>query len=69
MNELGIPTAVNYPIPLHLQHVYANLGQKTGDFPYAENAANRDVGLPMHPSLDEAIIMKVVEAFRKSIDR
>lgn len=51
MKELGIPTAVHYPIPLHLQPVYADRGYKKGDQPYAENAAEKVVSLPMHPYL------------------
>ena len=62
MNGLGVPTAVHYPIPLHLQPVYANLGYKKSDFPFAEKAAERVVSLPMHPYLDESIIEKVVKA-------
>jgi UDP-2-acetamido-2-deoxy-ribo-hexuluronate aminotransferase len=68
MSELGVPTAVHYPIPLHLQPVYAKLGYKRGDFPFSERAAERVVSLPMHPYLDEATISKVVEAVNKSIN-
>jgi len=65
MSELGVPTAVHYPIPLHLQPVYVNLGYKKGDFPNAEKAAERVVSLPMHPYLDESTIAKVVETVKK----
>jgi UDP-2-acetamido-2-deoxy-ribo-hexuluronate aminotransferase len=65
MSELGVPTAVHYPIPLHLQPVYASLGLKKGDFPLAEKAAERVVSLPMHPYLDEATIEKVVNAVKR----
>ena len=65
MSEMGVPTAVHYPIPLHLQPVYANLGYKKGDFPFAEKAAERVVSLPMHPYLDEATIEKVVDAVKR----
>jgi len=65
MNELGVPTAVHYPIPLHLQPVYHFLGFKKGDFPHAESAAERVVSLPMHPYLNEEIIEKVVKAVKK----
>ena len=49
----GIPTAVYYPIPLHLQQAFAHLGGKRGDFPVAEKVANEIFSLPMHPYLDE----------------
>jgi UDP-2-acetamido-2-deoxy-ribo-hexuluronate aminotransferase len=67
MNELGVPTAVHYPIPLHLQPVYQKMGFKKGDFPHAERAAERVVSLPMHPYLTEEIISKVVETVKKCI--
>lgn len=51
LNEAGIPTAVHYPIPLHLQPVFANVGFKEGDFPISESAAKRVLSLPMGPEL------------------
>jgi UDP-2-acetamido-2-deoxy-ribo-hexuluronate aminotransferase len=54
----GIPTAVYYPKPLHLQTAYGGLGYKEGDFPESESAARRIFSLPMHPYLlDEQIRM------------
>ena len=54
----GIPTAVYYPKPLHLQTAYRGLGYKEGDFPASESAARRIFSLPMHPYLlDEQIRM------------
>ncbi len=47
----GIPTAVHYPIPAHLQPAFAGLGYGVGEFPAAENAARRVLSLPMHPYL------------------
>ncbi len=67
MTELGIPTAVHYPTPLHLQPVYRGMGHKKGDFPHAERAAERVVSLPMHPYLDEASQDKVVAAVLKCL--
>lgn len=52
--QLGIPTAVHYPIPLHLQPAFAHLQQDPGSLPYAERAARRVLSLPMHPFLDAA---------------
>lgn len=45
--QANIPTAVHYPIPLHLQPVFENLGGKVGDYPIAEDVANRVISLPM----------------------
>lgn len=47
----GIGTAIHYPIPLHLQNAYTNLGYRKGTFPVAEAAADRIVSLPMYPGL------------------
>ena len=47
----GIPTAVHYPVPLHLQPAFATPGVERGSFPHAEAAAERVVSLPMHPYL------------------
>ncbi len=51
LREAGIPTAIYYPIPLHLQGAFAHLGYKSGDFPISEGAAARIFSLPMHPYL------------------
>lgn len=51
LKEAGIPTAVHYPIPLHLQQVFTCLGQQEGSFPVAEYVAKRVVSLPMHAYL------------------
>jgi dTDP-4-amino-4,6-dideoxygalactose transaminase len=51
LKKAGIPTAVYYPKPLHLQTAFSRLGYKDGDFPHSENAARRIFSLPMHPYL------------------
>lgn len=49
----GIPTAVYYPLPLHLQGAFAHLGYHPGDFPISERTAQQVFSLPMHPYLSE----------------
>jgi dTDP-4-amino-4,6-dideoxygalactose transaminase len=49
--ERGIETGLHYPVPLHLQQAYAELGYKTGDFPVAESLAGRILSLPMFPTI------------------
>lgn len=54
LSEKEIPTAVHYPVPLHLQEVFAPLGYKEGDFPISEEVATQIMSLPMSPYLTEA---------------
>ena len=51
MEEAGIPTAIYYPKPLHLQTAFGSLGYRAGDFPFSEDYAQRIFSLPMHPYL------------------
>ena len=48
-NSNGVPIAIYYPKPLHLQQCYESLGYKTGDFPIAEKAAKEVFSLPISP--------------------
>jgi len=52
LKTAGIPTAIYYPRPLHLQGTFASLAYKPGDFPVSEEMAGRIFSLPMHPYLD-----------------
>lgn len=52
LKEHGIPSAVYYPIPLHLQDAFAGLGYKKGDMPVSEEMAEKIFSLPMHPYLE-----------------
>lgn len=47
----GVPHAVYYPVPLHLQKAYEAAGFRRGDFPVAETAAEEVISLPMHSEL------------------
>ena len=49
----GIPTAIYYPIPLHLQPAFAYLKHSAGDFPVSEDCSRRIFSLPMHPYLEK----------------
>lgn len=56
LNENGISTGLHYPIPLHMQKCFANLGYKKGDFPVTEKLAENCLSLPMFPEMtDEQI--------------
>jgi len=52
LKEAGVPTAVYYPIPLHMQEAFADLGYKEGDFPVSESISRRIFSIPMHPYLN-----------------
>jgi UDP-2-acetamido-2-deoxy-ribo-hexuluronate aminotransferase len=67
MKARGIPTAVHYPVPLHLQPVFSYLNQGPGSFPASEAAAERVISLPMHPYLTEDQQQRVVQALKEVI--
>ena len=58
--EVG--TDLIYPVPLHLQKCYANLGYGVGSFPLAERAASSCVSLPIFPELTDAQVEHVIQA-------
>jgi UDP-2-acetamido-2-deoxy-ribo-hexuluronate aminotransferase len=65
LKETGIPTAVYYPKPLHLQTAFSRLGYREGDFPRSEDAARRIFSLPMHPYLKPEEQEKIAGVFQQ----
>jgi dTDP-4-amino-4,6-dideoxygalactose transaminase len=65
--EAGIGTGIHYPIPLHQQKAYQQLGCKTGDFPVTERVAREIVSLPMFPQLSHAQQDEVVAAVKEFV--
>jgi UDP-2-acetamido-2-deoxy-ribo-hexuluronate aminotransferase len=61
LKEQGIPTAIYYPTPLHLQEAFAALGYHQGDFPISEDVANRVFSVPMHPYLSQGDQGKILD--------
>ena len=60
LSENEIPSAVYYPIPLHLAKAYSALGYIVGDFPVSESLSHRVFSLPMHPYMDEKTQDKII---------
>jgi dTDP-4-amino-4,6-dideoxygalactose transaminase len=60
--EQGVETGLHYPVPLHLQQAYEQLGYKAGDFPVAESLAKRILSLPMFPTIGQEQVEYVCSA-------
>lgn len=65
----GIQTGLHYPVPVHLQRGYADLGYRRGDFPVAERAADEVLSLPIYPELSTAQIEAVAAAVANAVNR
>jgi len=63
----GIPTAIYYPRPMHLQTAYLAYGEGVGSLPESERACGEVLSLPMHPYLTDGEIDAVVSAFRDAV--
>lgn len=61
LKEAGIPTAVHYPMPLHLQECFLYLGYKKGDFPISEIVSEEIMSLPMNPYVTDEEIAYIVK--------
>jgi dTDP-4-amino-4,6-dideoxygalactose transaminase len=61
----GVPTIIYYPLPLHLQKVYADLGHRPGDFPAAESVSKTILPLPIYPELTDDQVEYVIEMVRQ----
>ena len=66
MKAAGIPSAIYYPKPLHLQKAFGYLGYQRGAFPICENVADRIFSLPMHPYLSQEDQNRIIGAVRSN---
>ena len=66
LKERGVATGVYYPVPLHLQKVYKNLGYKEGDMPVSEYLSHRTFAIPVYPELTEEQIKYIVESIKNN---
>jgi len=65
--EKGVHTNIHYPIPVHLQKAYQDLGYKKGDFPHAESACERSLSLPLYPELPETQVEETAEWVKQGL--
>lgn len=64
LKEGGIATGVYYPVPLHLQKVYKNLGYKEGDMPVSEYLSHRTFAIPVYPELTKEQIDYIISKIK-----
>ncbi len=65
LHDCGIDAGIHYPIPLHMQPVYADLGYKVGDFPHAEKAASEILSLPIYAELTDAQVEQIADTVKE----
>lgn len=68
LEQAGIATGLHYPIPIHLQPAYSDLGYIEGDFPITEQIARRNLSLPMYPELTDDSITHVSDTIRAFVE-
>lgn len=61
LNDAGIGTNKHYPIPMHLQECYKNLGFKKGDYPIAEEISATELSIPMYYGMTETECQYVID--------
>ena len=64
LEEKGVATGVYYPVPLHLQKVYKDLGYKEGDMPVSEYLSHRTFAIPVYPELSDDQIKYIIDSVR-----
>ncbi len=67
LGDAGVSTGIHYPVPIHLQKAYADLGRLRGSFPIAEAAADRILSLPMFPEITDEQVNHVASELAKAL--
>jgi dTDP-4-amino-4,6-dideoxygalactose transaminase len=65
--EMGVQTGIHYPVPVHLQPAYRDLGYEAGDFPVAEAIARDILSLPIYPEMTETQVEEVTGVIRAGL--
>lgn len=69
LKERGIAAGLHYPIPIHLQPAYIELGYERGDFPVTEAYAEEIVSLPIFPELDDKKVAYITDAIHEFLSK
>jgi dTDP-4-amino-4,6-dideoxygalactose transaminase len=67
LHAAGVQAGIHYPIPVHLQPAYANLGYRRGDFPETERAAGEVLSLPLYPEMTAPALERVARIVKGSV--
>jgi dTDP-4-amino-4,6-dideoxygalactose transaminase len=68
LTDCGVGTEIYYPVPMHMQTCFGELGHKKGDFIEAERAAEEVLAIPIYPELslgDQEYIVSAIAQFYK----
>jgi dTDP-4-amino-4,6-dideoxygalactose transaminase len=64
LENVGITTLMHYPVPVHLQEAYKDLGYSAGDLPVTEATVKEILSLPMHPAVTKEGVHNVCTSIR-----
>ena len=67
LKAAGVGTGIHYPVPLHLQKAYRDLGYRKGDLPVTERVSAEILSLPMYPQLNKNQQAKVVSQLKECL--
>lgn len=67
LTNMGIGTGIHYPVPIHLQNAYLNLGHTRNSFPVTEKYADQILSLPMWPEMNESHVTETCEAIARFV--
>jgi len=65
LTKASIPTLIHYPVPIHLQPAFADLGYPAGQFPHTEQSALRALSLPIYPEMSNDQVDFVSDAINR----